>query len=111
MLFRSIGETETVRDFKFSDEYVSVQVKVTADVKKIALYVTGWNADYFVCVKDADGRVLNTEWVGKVGNQSVAKEVILEVDVTAETTLTLMTRKLSTSNCGIAGIALYGAQA
>ena len=106
-----IGETETVRDFKFSDEYVSVQVKVTADVKKIALYVTGWNADYFVCVKDADGRVLNTEWVGKVGNQSVAKEVILEVDVTAETTLTLMTRKVSTSNCGIAGIALYGAQA
>ncbi len=106
-----LSETQTEHSFKHSLEYVSVQVKVTADVKKIALYVTGWNADYFVCVKDADGKVVSTEFVGLVGNQSVAKEVIFDIDVTGETTLTLMTRKLSTSNCGIAGIALYGAQA
>ena len=107
----NLGNDTTSTSFKFSDEYVSVNVKVTAEVKKLALYVTGWNSDYFVAVADANGKIISTEWVNRVANQSVAKELIFDINVTEETTLTLITRKMSTSNCGIAGVALFGAEA
>lgn len=106
----NIGEEEAPwTSFKFSDEYVSVQVKVNANVKKMAVYVSGYNADYYVQVRDANGTAISNSWVAKSDGQSVAKEVIFDVTVTEETTLTIITRKMSTSNCGIAGIALYGA--
>ena len=70
-----------------------------------------FRSDYFVAVADANGKIISTEWMNRVANQSVAKELIFDIDVTEETTLTLITRKMSTSNCGIAGVALFGAEA
>lgn len=101
-------DADNVRSFKFSDEFVSVNVKVDSTVSTLTLYATGWNSDYFVTIRDSKGNILSASFIGMVGGQSCPRELVYNVSAAQEETLTIAVTKLSTSNCGIAAVVVGG---
>ena len=97
-------------NFVAGDDRVEVGTKLDANVKSIVLYLTGWQSNYGVYVKDAQGKLVYASSVmtAKDGG-SHAFAVTLAVNVAEEGNYTIGVCRIGSSgNVGIAAIALVG---
>ena len=95
-------------NFRFADEFIDATVHLTADVKTITLYVSGWNSNYGLYIINPDGQL---EYVSDVFTSrdggSHAFAITLKVNVAEEGDYKLCLRRLgSDGNMGFAAIAL-----
>ena len=102
------GDGTTSNGFVYGNYYVKTTVKVDSTVKRMSVYVSGYNASYAVCIMDGNGNQISYTFVAKADNDSKAKELIYNVDAKEATTLTVMVCKVNSgANCGLAGVVLY----
>ena len=114
---------ETSRNFKYNDAGTSATVTVNNQVKKIAVYATGWESAYRILIKNAAGEVVYQSTVVPTrGNGSTASDIVFVVDTSAiadSETWTVETANISflhndgttnktEGNCGLGGIVLIG---
>ncbi len=96
-------------NFVISDVVAGFTVDVNVNVKKITLYLSGWDSAYGIYAEDSKGNRLLAETVAtKVNGQSKAYAVTLDITATEAETLTFKMIKLEGSNIGIAAIAVSG---
>lgn len=106
------NDTDSSRAFKYSDNGADATVTVSNNVKKIAVYATGWNSAYRIVIKNANGDVAYQSTTVVTGDGSVASEIVFDVNVditdgeTANWTVEI--QKVAGANCGIAGVVMLG---
>lgn len=97
-------------NFVIADKKLTLSVNVNANVKTITLYVSAYDAAYGMLVDDSHGNrvLIPTKIADKVGGQSKAYAITLNVNATSNDTLTFRLYKTDGSNVGVAAVAVGG---